>query len=201
MRVRLDQMAAYNLCRTLLPWRNDRGFSKTHLRLSLLNSLSPHLRVKLRQVLPPRHLPSLSLDFLAHQLRLIRRPHIVPLLHLLPLLSTNFLASALPIRGLLFLRRKLCLHRALFIPLIPRPQSPTHLIRRYLFLLNQWLTTQRQSGLHFAVRSQLSSLANPYGIPSNRSMRIKFCPLKGCSDLRPRHGNPSFRTGFKLDLQ
>ena len=39
---------------------------------------------------------------------------------------------------------------------------------------NQWLTIQRQSGLNFAVRNQLSSLANHYVIPSNRSMRIKL---------------------------
>ena len=62
-----------------------------------------------------RSLQSLLLNFLAHQLRFIRRPRIVPLLHLLPILSKNFLASALPIRELLFLRRKFCLHRALFI--------------------------------------------------------------------------------------
>ena len=174
VKVRLDQMATSKLCRNLLPWRNDRGFSTTHLRLILLISLSPHLSITLRLVLLSRHLPSLPLNLLAHQLRLIRRPHIVPPPHLQPLLLTNFLASVLPIRGLIFLRLKLCFHRAQFIPLIPRPQSRTHLIRRYLSPLNQWLTTPRHSGLHFAVRSQLNSLANLYGISSNRSRRIKF---------------------------
>ena len=152
-------------------------------------------------MLPSRRLLSLPLSFLAHQLRFIRRPRIVPPLRLLPILSTDFLASALSIRELLFLRRKFCPHRALFIPLIQRPQSRTPLIRCYLYPLNQWLTIQRQPGLHFAVRNQLSSLANHYVLPSNRSMRIKLCPLKRCSNLRPRHGNLSSEIGFIRDLR
>ena len=161
VRVRLGQMAAYRWCRTLLPWRNDKSLSTTHLRLRLLICINPHLSIKFRKVLPYRHLRSLPLNFLAHQLRLICRPRIVPPLRLLPIFLKNFLASALPIRGSLFLRRKLQFQRSLFIPLIPRPQSRTHLIRCYLSPLNQWLTTQRQSGLHSAVRNQLSFLANP----------------------------------------
>ena len=124
-----------------------------------------------------------------------------PPLRLLPTLPTSLLASVQQIRGLLFLRRKLCLRKASFIPLIPRPQSRTHLIRRYLSPLTQWLTTQRQSGLHSAVRNQLSSLAILYATPSNGLMRIKSCPLKGRPGLRPRHGNPSSETGFKLALR
>ena len=102
------------------------------LQIRLPICLNPHLSIRTRKVLPSRHLPSLPLNFLAHLLLLIPKPRIVPPFCLLPILLTNLLAAALPIRGLLFLRRKLRLQRILFIPLIPRPQRRFHLFRRSL---------------------------------------------------------------------
>ena len=148
--------------RDLLPWRKCKGFSTTHCRLRLPICANTHLSSTIRTALTSRHLPSLPLNFLAPQIPLSSRTRIVPPLCLLPIHLPKLLDSAQLILGLLPIRRKSYLWKALFNPFNPRLQIRTHLIHRYLSPLNQWSMTQTQSGPHSAVRNRQSSLAIPY---------------------------------------